>query len=937
MKPLTVGTTIAAGLRALLTAATVTAAVLALPAAQARAAGPGSARSAADLGGRIHWGPCTPPGPRLQCAHVRVPLDWVHPDGRTIQLAVIRHLASKPRQRIGSLFINPGGPGDTGVGLVHGAGAEFDKWGAGRFNVVSWDPRGTNASSHVRCFTSRGSEARFWKGVTIPASRAASARYARTIRDLARRCAKVSGWLLPHVSTADSARDLDYLRHLVGDRQLTYVGLSYGSYLGQTYANMFPGRVRAMLLDAIVDPIPYSRSAEARVASQAFGADPVFHQMLALCQRAGSTQCALAGGGQTAVQRVNRLFARLKRAPIPAPNASPAGELTYTDLLVSQFNFVRIPDTWPEDARDLAAAVHGNGSALLTVARQFATPAAFMGATTSAAISCADAPARASLRSWPQVIGRLSRVDRLYGHLLGWWLWAPCASWPVRGQDSYHGPWDAKTKNPILLIGMRHDPATAYRDAVRSARRLGNAVLLTQNGYGHVSFNDPSACIDRARVAYLVKLITPATGTVCASDKAPFTAAAAGLQNALPTAATPGDGAPVVQAHAGRGGLRPIDDGALRGIVRKTARELHIPGAFVLLRSPQGTFTATYGTTRLGSRTRPQPDTHFRIASITKTMTSAVILQLAQEGKLRLTDPVSKYVAGVPNGEHITIAMLLQMRSGLYDYTSSATMAPFFDNDPTKVWRPRQLLAISFAHPPNFAPGTDYEYSNTNYALLGLIIQQVDHRPLATAMQKRLFGPLGLADTMLPPSTSNAIPKPRAHGYLYGSSSVITTGVPDPAYTSGYQAAIRAGTAHPTDYTDVNHSFATAAGGVISTADDLATWIRALVRGRVLDHKYQSLWRAGLLPTGQAGMDYGFGINRLRWGPNSLYLHGGETVGYNSEAAYDPTNKLTLVVWTNLTVSPFAGLTANRLMVNVLDRAYKLSPLAPGAIPGQAG
>ena len=108
------------------------------------------------------------------------------------------------------------------------------------------------------------------------------------------------------------------------------------------------------------------------------------------------------------------------------------------------------------------------------------------------------------------------------GLLLGWWLWAPCASWPVRGQDNYRGPWNATTKNPILLIGNRHDPATPYINAVRSARRLGNAVLLTFNGYGHTSIHDPSACIDRARVAYLVNLITPPKGTVCQADKTPF-------------------------------------------------------------------------------------------------------------------------------------------------------------------------------------------------------------------------------------------------------------------------------------------------------------------------------------------------------------------------------------------------------------------------------
>ena len=420
------------------------------------------------------------------------------------------------------MLINPGGPGDTGVGLVRGGGAELDQWGGGRFDVVSWDPRGTNASTHVRCFASEQSEANFWKGVSIPTTAAASALYAHKAAELARRCGKLSGWLLPHISTADTARDLDYLRRLVGDPKLTYVGLSYGTYLGQTYANMFPGRVRAMLLDAIVDPVPYSQGAEARVASQASGADEVFNQFLTLCQAAGPKRCALAGGGQSAAERVNGLFARLKRAPIPAPAASPSGKLTYNDLLVSQFNRLRIPATWPQDASDLDAAVNGDGSALATEARTLLTPAGLRGATTSAAISCADAPARMQLRSWPQVIGHLTRTDRLYGPVLGWWLWAPCAAWPVRGQDNYRGPWNAKTKNPILLIGTRHDPSTPYINAVRSARRLGNAVLLTHEGYGHISFQDPSACIDRARVAYLVRLITPPKGTVCQSDKRPF-------------------------------------------------------------------------------------------------------------------------------------------------------------------------------------------------------------------------------------------------------------------------------------------------------------------------------------------------------------------------------------------------------------------------------
>ncbi len=159
---------------------------------------------------------------------------------------------------------------------------------------------------------------------------------------------------------------------------------------------------------------------------------------------------------------------------------------------------------------------------------------------------------------------------------------------------------------------------------------------------------------------------------------------------------------------AGSSALKPIDQAALQTMVDRTAKELLIPGAVVLLRTPQGEFTITYGTTLLGATNPPRADTHFRIASNTKTMTAAVVMQLAQENKLSLDDPVSKYVPGVPNGDNITIAQLLEMRSGLYNYTNDPIISATIDTDPAKVWTPVELLAIAFAHAPNSPPGTEY-------------------------------------------------------------------------------------------------------------------------------------------------------------------------------------------------------------------------------------
>ncbi len=466
----------------------------------------------------IDWNHC---GPRLQCAHVRVPLNWARPHGRQIELKVARHLASRPGRRIGTLFASPGGPGESGFDLVTGSGAELDAIGQGRFDIVGFDPRGTNGSTRIRCFRDHRDLVRFWRGTTIPETAAQSRAFVHKEADLAARCGRVSGPLLRHVSTADSARDLDYLRRLLGLRRISFLGLSYGTYLGETYANLFPGRVRAMLLDGVVDPVAWAKGAEARLASGVGSSDEVFARFESLCQAAGPSRCALALRGSVKAG-FEGLLARLRQGPIPAPAAEPPGELTYNDLKLSLFEPMRSPEEWPQVAEEIAAAEGGDGSALEMRARPLRSPQGWSGITTSAAIQCADGPARQSAAAWPQVIARLERVSLMQGAIQGWWEWAPCASWPVRDPGRYAGPWNAKTRDPILLIGTRHDPNTSYAAARRTARLLGNAVLLTHDGYGHLSFKDPSACVERAETAYLVHLAVPRPGTVCPADQRPW-------------------------------------------------------------------------------------------------------------------------------------------------------------------------------------------------------------------------------------------------------------------------------------------------------------------------------------------------------------------------------------------------------------------------------
>ncbi len=376
-------------------------------------------------------------------------------------------------------------------------------------------------------------------------------------------------------------------------------------------------------------------------------------------------------------------------------------------------------------------------------------------------------------------------------------------------------------------------------------------------------------------------------------------------------------------------GLKTIDRAALQSLVDETARQLMVPGYLVLLRTPQGEFTAASGTTTIGEQKVPTVDTHFRIGSVTKTMTAAATVLLAQNGKLRLEDPVSTYLPQVPNGANITVAQLLEMRSGLYNSTGSDTIINSLDDTPTRAWTPQELLDIGLAHPPNFAPGAEYEYNNTNYVILGLIVEQLEKKPLATVFEDRLFKPLGMTNTMLPPAASSTIPAPFSHGYLYGSSSSVMAD--SRAYTPAMEAAAKAGTLRPKDYTDLNHSFAGSAGAVISTAADLATWMAALAGGKVFNAEYQKIWQASakIINPKNPYSWYGYGIDQLRWGETIVDLHGGQTPGFNTEAGYDPKTDMAFVVWSNLTMALNNQYTAEQLTLKVLDQIYVNSPLPP--------
>ncbi len=317
-------------------------------------------------------------------------------------------------------------------------------------------------------------------------------------------------------------------------------------------------------------------------------------------------------------------------------------------------------------------------------------------------------------------------------------------------------------------------------------------------------------------------------------------------------------------------------------------------GAVVLVRSPgAGDWSTTIGArTWHGSEPVTLAD-HIRIGSNTKTWTGTVTLQLVDEGKISLDDPVSKYRPDVPNGDNITIDQLLNMTSGLANYTTNLELNQQQDADPTRAWNPEELVAMGLAEKPEFAPGKGYLYSNTNTVLLGLIAEKLTGMPLAQAFQERIFEPVGLTETSFPAITDGSIPQPHPQLYTFGTNvGTIDSLVLSPEI----QAGAKAGTLEPMDVTDLNPSWAWSAGAGISTAGDLADYVEALAGGGLLSPKMQQQRIDSVKPVNPSDpASAGYGLALAGFG--GLYGHTGELPGANSFMGHDPNTGVTVVTW----------------------------------------
>ena len=339
---------------------------------------------------------------------------------------------------------------------------------------------------------------------------------------------------------------------------------------------------------------------------------------------------------------------------------------------------------------------------------------------------------------------------------------------------------------------------------------------------------------------------------------------------------------------------------AARPQVIQLLSDMQTPGAVVYVQSPKGNWLESFGTAVRGTNTPIPTNAYFRVGSVTKTWTATVILQLVQEGKLSLTDPVSKYIANVPNGDAITIQQLLAMRSGLYNYSKDIGFNQALDSQPNQLWTPAEVLAIAYSHDEEFAPDTALGYSNTNTILLGQIIEQLTGMSAADAIKTRLFAPLGLTATFLPPQDDTSLPAPSAHGYLWGTNAETATTA---ALSPELQAAAKNGTLQPTDVTTASASWGWTAGSGISTITELAAVVQRMVGGGYLSADLQSKRLSTCTPLVADNPNapaYCLGI--VKYG--TYYGHNGQINGFNTFMVYDPVTVTTVVIWTTTAESP---------------------------------
>jgi pimeloyl-ACP methyl ester carboxylesterase len=449
----------------------------------------------------------------------------------------------RPGRKLGSLFLNPGGPGGSGVDFLFGAGPFlYSDEVRARFDLVGFDPRGVIRSTPLRCFDSLEEAEAAFAPIAFPVTREEERVWVQSDRTIAGACAERGGPILNHMSTANVARDLDLLRRAVGDAKLTYAGYSYGSYLGSTYANLFPGKVRAVVVDGVLDPVAWStgRGDQARTLpfstrlGSAKGAYQTLQEFLRLCD-AGGPNCAFSAGDPK--RRFDRLARRLPREPVELtdPTTGETFVFTYNDLIGTTLGVLYDPSGWPEWAEVLqaldeasspqaaAAGLRAVQSRLRAASQQEDYPNFVEGFP---GVACSETHNPSNVRAWARAARAQDRQFPYFGRPWTWFT-SVCQPWPGRaGPGPLRRPLEPHHRQPGAGRGQPVRPGDPLPRGGHRRPAVPRSRLLTLAGWGHTSLF-ASACVDAYVSRYLLTSRVPPKGTSCEPDVVPFAQPAA--------------------------------------------------------------------------------------------------------------------------------------------------------------------------------------------------------------------------------------------------------------------------------------------------------------------------------------------------------------------------------------------------------------------------
>ncbi|MGL4174360.1 MAG: alpha/beta hydrolase [Actinomycetota bacterium] len=456
---------------------------------------------------RLQWSGC---GGDFQCAKLTVPIDYAEPAGATIQLALIRLPAGQGDDRLGSLLMNPGGPGGSGVEYARSARAVISRPVRDAYDIVGFDPRGVGDSAPIQCLTDEQTD-EFVAADPTPDDAAEVTATVKLLQQLADGCRDRDQGLLAHVDTESAARDMDVLRAAVGDRRLSYLGKSYGTFLGATYADLFPTNVGRMVLDGALDP---ALSGEEVSLGQARGFEQATQAFVADCVQ--SVQCPVGSDPARGLSRIQDFVASLDQQPLPTDESQrPLTEaLGVLGIVVAMYD----ETAWPVLQQALDEAFGGDGTALLELADLYTERGGDGRYKTNSnvailAVNCLDRPDRSGVAGARKLLPEFTQASPTWGRFLAWGGLS-CAYWPVQS-DTKPRALRAVGSSPITVIGTTRDPATPYEWAESLTDQLVEGRLVSYDGDGHTAYQRGSRCIDDAVDAHLLRGVAPTDGLRC--------------------------------------------------------------------------------------------------------------------------------------------------------------------------------------------------------------------------------------------------------------------------------------------------------------------------------------------------------------------------------------------------------------------------------------